>query len=67
MFLSNCIFKFGYFRFNPEERDPEGRWVMIKKPAKVQTNEGEEVTVTIVVAKGDPLHLPRLQFIKEIV
>jgi hypothetical protein len=40
---------------------------MIKKPAKVQTNEGEEVTVTIVVAKGDPLHLPRLQFIKEIV
>ena len=36
---------------DPEERDPDGKWIIVKKPAKVSTTEGEDVSITIVVAK----------------
>ena len=37
--------------FDPEERDPEGKWIIVKKPGKIQTNEGDDVSITIEVAK----------------
>lgn len=49
---------------NPEDRDPDGKWVIVKKPARISTSEGEDASIKIVVAKGDPLHLPRVQWIK---
>ena len=50
--------------FDPEERDPDGKWVIVKKPAKISTNEGDDVSCTITVAKGDPLFLPQVRWIK---
>ena len=50
--------------FDPEERDPEGKWIIVKKPGKIQTSEGDDVSITIEVAKGDPLFLPQVRWIK---
>ena len=36
---------------DPEERDPDGKWTIVKKPAKISTSEGEDVSITISVAK----------------
>ena len=41
--------------FDPEERDPEGNWVIVKKPAKISTNEGDDISCTITVAKESVL------------
>ena len=49
---------------DPEERDPDGAWAIVKKAGRLNTTEGENVSITVVVAKGDPLHPPRVQWIK---
>lgn len=39
-----------------DDRDPNGTWRILENPKKIQTSEGEDVSITIVLGKGEILN-----------
>ena len=39
-----------------DDRDPNGTWRILENPKKIQTSEGEDVSITITLGKGEILN-----------